>query len=97
MLKYVHDSKLLDELIEHRISEQFKNKSYEVIINCAQTMSNPTQEFYNRYLTGIHRSTGIEDLGGINWNLVGCLFLVFVSVYFALWKGIKSAGKVLFE
>lgn len=42
----------------------------------------------------MHESTGIDDIGSVKWELVFCLFIVFVTVYFALWKGIKSAGKV---
>lgn len=94
MAVYVHDSVRLSDLIEKGIRELYRNRSYELVIDCIETMNNPTQEFYSRHLTELHKSTGIENLGGIKWELVGCLFLVFVSVYFALWKGIKSAGKV---
>lgn len=43
----------------------------------------------------IHRSTGIGDIGPIKWSLAGCLALVFVLVYFSLWKGVKSSGKAV--
>ncbi len=94
MARFAHDSGILSSLIEEQIARDYKNKSYEIIVNCAQLMNNPTQEFYTRHLTEMHKSTGLNHLGGIKWELAGCLFLVFVSVYFALWKGIKSAGKV---
>lgn len=94
ILKYAHDSGSLRTLVEKHIEDVYKNKTVQIIVNCAKIMKNPTQEFYARHLTEIHRSTGLEDLGSIKWELLGCLFLVFVSVYFALWKGIKSAGKV---
>ena len=94
MLKYAHDSGSLRNMLERHIEEVYKNKTIQIIVNCAQTMNNPTQEFYARHLTEIHRSTGLENLGSIKWELLGCLFLVFLSVYFALWRGIKSAGKV---
>ena len=45
----------------------------------------------------MHKSNGIEDFGGLKWELIVCLFVVFVTVYFALWKGIKSAGKVILK
>ena len=93
---YAHDSAILSNLIDRQIANDYKNKSFEIIVNCADLMNNPTQEFYTRHLTEIHKSTGLNDLGGIKWELVGCLLLVFISVYFALWKGIKSAGKVGF-
>ncbi|XP_014669153.1 PREDICTED: sodium-dependent serotonin transporter-like [Priapulus caudatus] len=41
----------------------------------------------------IHHSEGLEDLGPIKWDIALCLMAVFVLVYFALWKGIKTSGK----
>ena len=91
---YAHDSVLLARLVEADIQAAYANRSYELVIDCMRSMNNPTQEFYSRHLTELHRSTGLESLGGVKWELVGCLLLVFLSVYFALWKGIKSAGRV---
>ena len=39
-------------------------------------------------------SSGIDDISAIRWELAGCLALAWVIVYCALWKGIKSIGKV---
>lgn len=39
-------------------------------------------------------SSGIHDLGGINWELALCLLLAWVCVYLVLLRGIKSFGKV---
>lgn len=43
----------------------------------------------------IQRSNGFSDLGPVKWSLALCLFGVFVLVYFALWKGPRSAGKAV--
>lgn len=40
------------------------------------------------------RSTGIGDIGSVKWSLCLCLLAVIATVYFALWKGVKSSGKV---
>ena len=39
-------------------------------------------------------SSGIHDLGGLNWELVLCLLLAWVCVYLVLLRGIKTFGKV---
>ncbi len=93
-LKNVFDPIRVAELIETQIKNSYPNQSVNVILNCAKNLNNPTQEFYTRYLTGMHKSTGIEDLGTFRFEIICCLFFVFLTVYFALWKGIKSAGKV---
>jgi hypothetical protein len=42
-----------------------------------------------------HKSTGFDDLAGVKPSMAFCLFLVFVIVYFALWKGPRSTGKIV--
>ena len=39
-------------------------------------------------------SPGIGDAGEIRFELAMCLLLGWIIVYFCVWKGIKSAGKV---
>ena len=80
------------DYIESAIKQMYTN--YTIVLNCSQDTISPTQEFYSRYLTEMHKSRGLENIGGIKIEMAFCLFLVFVTVYFALWKGIKSAGKV---
>lgn len=41
-------------------------------------------------------SEGIEYPGGLQWELAGCLLLSWISVYFCVWKGVKSSGKVVY-
>jgi hypothetical protein len=90
------DSKIASKLIDSTIESMYKNINYTAILNCSSNTISPTQEFYSRYLTEMHKSRGLEDIGGIKIEVAFCLLLVFITVYFALWKGIKSAGKVLF-
>ena len=40
-------------------------------------------------------NTGLEEgLGGVQWELVGCLGLAWVLVYLIVWKGLHQSGKV---
>ncbi|KAJ1349810.1 hypothetical protein KIN20_005463 [Parelaphostrongylus tenuis] len=43
----------------------------------------------------IQNSSGFDDLGGVKPSMAVCLAFVFVLVYFALWKGPKSSGKMV--
>ncbi|NXY89238.1 SC6A4 protein, partial [Alcedo cyanopectus] len=54
----------------------------------------PAEEFYTRKVLEIQKSGGLYDVGGIRWQLLLCLFLIFTIVYFSLWKGVKTSGKV---
>ena len=40
-------------------------------------------------------STGIEDFGNINLELLGFLVLAWIIVYFCIWKSVKTTGKYL--
>ncbi|KGL79325.1 Sodium-dependent serotonin transporter, partial [Tinamus guttatus] len=55
----------------------------------------PAEEFYTRKVLEIQKSSGLYDVGGIRWQLLLCLFLIFTIVYFSLWKGVKTSGKVV--
>ncbi|TKC47495.1 hypothetical protein EI555_018948 [Monodon monoceros] len=56
--------------------------------------TSPAEEFYTRHVLQIHRSKGLQDLGGISWQLALCIMLIFTIIYFSIWKGVKTSGKV---
>ncbi|XP_078602962.1 sodium- and chloride-dependent glycine transporter 1-like isoform X1 [Branchiostoma floridae x Branchiostoma japonicum] len=58
------------------------------------TRISPTQEYWNNRVLGI--SSGIEETGTIQWELALCLLGAWVVVFFCLFKGIKSSGKVVY-
>ncbi|VDN12878.1 unnamed protein product [Dibothriocephalus latus] len=47
----------------------------------------------NRVLQ-IQYADGYNKMGTVRWEVALCLAAVFTIVYFALWKGVKSSGKV---
>uniref|UniRef100_A0A7N6AE67 Transporter n=1 Tax=Anabas testudineus TaxID=64144 RepID=A0A7N6AE67_ANATE len=57
----------------------------------------PAQEYFERAVLHIQDSHGIDDLGRPRWQLTSCLAVVIVLLYFSLWKGVKTSGKVWIE
>ncbi|XP_053305542.1 sodium-dependent noradrenaline transporter [Spea bombifrons] len=55
----------------------------------------PAAEFYERGVLHLHESDGIHDLGLPRWQLIICLFVVLIVLFFSLWKGVKTSGKVV--
>lgn len=41
-----------------------------------------------------YKSDGLDRMGPIKPTLALCVFAVFILVYFSLWKGVRSTGKV---
>ncbi len=39
-------------------------------------------------------SSGIDEVGGLKWELALCLLAVWIICFFCIWKGVKSTGKV---
>lgn len=35
------------------------------------------------------------DVGGLNLSLLGALLVVWIAIYFSVWKGVRSVGKVV--
>ncbi|XP_024921998.1 sodium- and chloride-dependent betaine transporter-like isoform X2 [Cynoglossus semilaevis] len=62
--------------------------------NLSQTVTSSVEEFWQRKVLGL--SDSIEELGGVHWDLAGCLLLSWVVCYFCIWKGVKSSGKVVY-
>ena len=50
--------------------------------------------FFSNRVLGI--SKGIDQPGELQLELVGCLLLSWILVYFCVWKGVKSSGKVVY-
>ncbi|KAJ8267228.1 hypothetical protein GJAV_G00140030 [Gymnothorax javanicus] len=57
--------------------------------------TSPSEEFFIRYVLQVHKSPGLHHLGGVSWQLALCLLLIFIVVYFSIWKGVKTSGKVV--
>ncbi|EDO31545.1 predicted protein [Nematostella vectensis] len=54
----------------------------------------PSLEFWENYI--LRLSDGIGEAGEIRWQILVCLILAWVGVYFCMWKGVKSSGKVVY-
>ncbi|XP_024137396.1 sodium- and chloride-dependent GABA transporter 2 isoform X2 [Oryzias melastigma] len=63
-------------------------------INHHENTTSPVIEFWERRV--LRLSSGIEEIGSLNWDLVLCLALAWVLCYFCIWKGVKSTGKVVY-
>ncbi|XP_030607471.1 sodium- and chloride-dependent GABA transporter 3-like [Archocentrus centrarchus] len=51
-------------------------------------------EFWERRMLAM--SAGIEEMGGVRWELALCLLASWVFCYFSIWKGVRSSGKVAY-
>ncbi|KAM9845414.1 sodium- and chloride-dependent GABA transporter 2-like [Aulostomus maculatus] len=59
-----------------------------------ENSTSAVSEFWQRRVLGL--SGGIEEMGGIRWDLAGCLLLSWIICYFCVWKGVKSSGKAVY-
>ncbi|XP_061540344.1 sodium- and chloride-dependent creatine transporter 1 isoform X1 [Phycodurus eques] len=65
-------------------------------LTCAQLAHavSPIIEFWENKVLNI--SSGLDDPGHVNWELLLCLITVWLLVYFCVWKGVKSTGKIVY-
>ena len=63
---------------------------------CVTTPSSPAPSPPpgRRGVLHLHESGGIHDIGLPQWQLLLCLMVVVVTLFFSLWKGVKTSGKV---
>lgn len=79
----------------YKTSSLQDNKNVTQIENENVTFS-PAEEYFNRYMLGIHNSNGIDDLGGIKFDLTLCLAVIYLLMYICIFKGVKSTGKAVY-
>jgi len=53
----------------------------------------PVEQYWNNKVLDI--SSGIDDVGGLRWELVAYLALAWITVYFVVWKGLHNSGKII--
>ncbi|CAM9283735.1 unnamed protein product [Lampetra planeri] len=72
--------------------------SMQLLLNnsCVETegMRSPVIEFWERKV--LRLSGGLHEPGDISYELVLCLMATWLMVYFCMWKGVKSTGKVVY-
>lgn len=54
----------------------------------------PAEEFFENKV--LHMSSGLDDPRSLRWELVACLLVAWVLVYFAVWKSVRSSGRMLY-
>uniref|UniRef100_A0A1Y1K687 Transporter n=1 Tax=Photinus pyralis TaxID=7054 RepID=A0A1Y1K687_PHOPY len=62
-------------------------------VNGSELLRSPVEEFFEKEI--LHISTGIEDIGGIQWKLFGCLVLGWFIIYLIIRKGLHQSGKII--
>uniref|UniRef100_A0A8C4R0N1 Transporter n=1 Tax=Eptatretus burgeri TaxID=7764 RepID=A0A8C4R0N1_EPTBU len=55
----------------------------------------PAGEYFEREVLKVQESAGIGALGQLSWELVLCLSAVLCMLFFCLWKGVRTSGKVV--
>ncbi|XP_017778257.1 PREDICTED: sodium- and chloride-dependent creatine transporter 1-like isoform X2 [Nicrophorus vespilloides] len=55
--------------------------------------TSPVEEYFDHKVLGI--STGIEDIGGLQWALFACLVIGWILIYAIIRKGLHQSGKII--
>ncbi|XP_078350539.1 sodium- and chloride-dependent GABA transporter 1-like isoform X1 [Oculina patagonica] len=72
------------------------DKCYE--LNTTSTTNTTAVSSSKEFLTHnvLEMTNGIDEPGDVNLKLAACLFVAWVLVYFCIWKGIRTTGKVVY-
>uniref|UniRef100_A0A8C2XPR7 Transporter n=1 Tax=Cyclopterus lumpus TaxID=8103 RepID=A0A8C2XPR7_CYCLU len=62
----------------------------------AEGMRSPVIEFWEYVLHLLRLSGGLHEPGDVSYEMVLCLIVTWIIVYFCMWKGVKSTGKVVY-
>ncbi|KAM4577242.1 sodium- and chloride-dependent GABA transporter ine isoform 1-T1 [Odontesthes bonariensis] len=77
------------------------NNTWNVVENCSSGfpgntthLQSSSQQFFDHRL--LEKTSGIEEAGGVRWELFGYLLVAWAIVYLCIFKGVKSTGKVVY-
>uniref|UniRef100_A0A8C8IBD8 Transporter n=1 Tax=Oncorhynchus tshawytscha TaxID=74940 RepID=A0A8C8IBD8_ONCTS len=62
--------------------------------NTSSHSSTASQQFFNYRM--LERTGGVEESGVLRWELFLLLLLAWILLYFCIFKGVKSTGKVVY-
>lgn len=75
------------------LEEHNESCAQENIIPSASLQS-PSEQYWD--IVALRRSSGLDETGEVVWHLALCLLLAWLIVGVAMFKGIKSSGKVVY-
>ncbi|GFG35869.1 hypothetical protein Cfor_08730, partial [Coptotermes formosanus] len=64
-----------------------------VVHNYTNHTTTPVEEYWEKRV--LQLSEGIDDLVGVQWELLGCLVLGWGLVYLIIWRGLHASGKII--
>ncbi|XP_063797185.1 sodium- and chloride-dependent creatine transporter 1-like isoform X2 [Pseudophryne corroboree] len=67
---------------------------YNISCDALLNKRSPVIEFWENKVLQI--SAGLDQPGQLNWQIILCLMATWIIVYFCIWKGVKSTGKVVY-
>ncbi|XP_064418063.1 sodium- and chloride-dependent creatine transporter 1-like [Latimeria chalumnae] len=76
--------------VEECSNATFRNMTCSVL----EEKTSPVNEFWLYKMLKV--SSGVDEPGSINWELVLCLLAAWTLVYFCVWKGVKLTGKIVY-
>jgi len=85
----------IDDLQYFNASHCLSNDNEVIKAENAVKRVSAAEDFYRGRMLGINGKSW-EDMGGIRWELVGCLAMAWVVICGCLIKGVKSSGKVVY-
>ncbi|KAM6970627.1 sodium- and chloride-dependent GABA transporter 1 [Aplochiton taeniatus] len=62
--------------------------------NQSSQSSTASQQFFNYRM--LQRTGGVDETGSVRWELLLLLLLAWILIYFCIFKGVKSTGKVVY-
>ena len=81
--------------------EEFSNLDTSVLFDASKKIE-PAEEYWFRRVLRLETDQTdngeelytLDNLGGVLWDLVGCNALTWLILFFCLFRGVKSSGKV---
>uniref|UniRef100_A0A8C4R2Q3 Transporter n=1 Tax=Eptatretus burgeri TaxID=7764 RepID=A0A8C4R2Q3_EPTBU len=82
----------MEDILRRNLTAQYLNHTNASLSHLRHV--SPVIEFWERKVLGLTK--GIDEVGELKWDLTLCMIAMWVVVFFCIWKGVKTSGKVVY-
>uniref|UniRef100_UPI00358E86DF sodium- and chloride-dependent taurine transporter-like isoform X2 n=1 Tax=Myxine glutinosa TaxID=7769 RepID=UPI00358E86DF len=82
----------MEDILRYNLTTRYLNQTNASLSHLRHV--SPVIEFWERKVLGL--TNGIDEVGELKWDLMLCMVAMWVVVFFCIWKGVKTSGKVVY-
>ena len=95
LIRVLSMSVVRKDYFNRKVSRQHKSIFSRICIRILKNKRQLTHFSLQVYRLKPEANLSLTNPGGVNWEKLACLAIIYLICFFSMWKGIKTSGKVI--